>query len=175
MGGALFWGTIVIVIGASIILNGVFKINIPIFKILFGLLFVFIGLKIIFGSWQGVSGSRCGDHDVVFHEQTINQLDEDKKEYNAIFGKMTLDLRDMQIETSRTIEVHTVFAATEIFLNKELPVKIITNVVFGGANLPDRTSGGFGSTTYSSKNLDENAPYLIIKADTVFGGLDVRH
>lgn len=177
MGGALFWGLLVVIIGVVIILNGVFRINIPIFKLLIGFFFIYLGLRIIFGSWGWMSWHSHGQgQDVVFHEQIINTPDANKKEYNVVFGKMVLDLHEVALERiPRTIDVHTVFSSTEIILNPAVPVKLVANVAFGGIQLPDRTSGGFGSTLFTTSNFNENEPYLTIRADTVFGGMNVRY
>jgi hypothetical protein len=45
---------------------------------------------------------------------------------------------------------------------------------FAGADLPNGNSAVFGSTTYESPAYAADKPYLDLKIDVVFGGVDVK-
>ena len=72
------------------------------------------------------------------------------------------------------LEINAIFGNANVLLNKDVPVRIKSDVAFGGISLPDGDTGGFGSSTYVSDNFDENEPYLYIKASAVFGNMNIR-
>jgi hypothetical protein len=176
MGIGLFIGVLIILLGLAIIVNVIFHIHIPIFKILFGLILIFIGLKVIFGSslsfpsYQGKSGN------VIFQERTYRGLPGDSKEYNAVFGKVVVDLRGIELkEKVSQIKVNAVFGGAEVILSDTTPVRIRADAVFGGVQLPENSAGAFGTSFYQSKNFDENQNHLVIEGSSVFGGIVIRY
>jgi hypothetical protein len=176
MGIGLFIGILIILLGLGIIINVIFHIHIPIFKVLFGLVLIFLGLKIIFGNWISVSSYHEKSGNVIFQERTYRGLSGDSKEYNAVFGKAVIDLRDIQLKEKVTrIKISAVFGGAEVILSESTPVRIKADAVFGGVQLPENTSGAFGTSTYQSKNFDENQNYLVIEGTSVFGGIVIRY
>ncbi len=176
MGIGLFMGVLIILLGVGIIVNVIFHIHLPIFKILFGLFLIYIGLRIIFGSWISFPSFLGNSGNAVFQERTYRGLPRDSKEYNAIFGKAVVDLRGIYLKEKVTIiKINAVFGGAEVLLSESTPVRIKADAVFGGVQLPDNISGAFGTSTYLSKNFDENKNYLIIEGTTVFGGIVVRY
>jgi predicted membrane protein len=173
MGMNLFWGVVLIIIGIIMVFKVVFKIDIPVFKILLALFFLYLGIKILVGSsWN--THIQTGRHDAVFGEANFSGNSIDRRDYNAVFGKIRLDLRNVELTEKETkIEVNAVFGGAEIILNKEMPVKIKASSVFGGARLPDGNSGGFGTSYYESDSLKNAEKYLYIDANAVFGGIEV--
>jgi hypothetical protein len=176
MGVGLFFGVLIILIGLGIIVNVVFHIHIPIFKIIIGLLLIYIGLKIIFGPWFSFPISHRESGNVIFNHRTYQGLSGDSKEYNAVFGKAVVDLRDIELKEKVTrIKINAVFGSADVFLNKATPVRIKADAVFGGVQLPENITGAFGTSTYQSKNFDENQNYLMIEGTSVFGGIVIRY
>jgi len=173
MGSALFWGLLLIIIGLSFILRIVFNIDFPLFKILIAFLFIFLGLRLLFGSF-GVVNIKGGENDVIFGEKRFHQF-EDHKEYNVIFGKGVYDFRDLQLEgTAMKIKLGTVFGSSEIKLSKDMPTRIRVDAAFAGAELPNGNTAVFGNTIYESPGFDASKPYLDLKIDAVFAGVEVR-
>jgi hypothetical protein len=176
MGIGLFIGALIILLGLGIIVNVIFGIHIPIFKILFGLILVFIGLRIIFGGWVHFPPGHGKPGDVIFHERTYKGLSEDTKEYNAVFGKAVVDLRDVELKEKVTrIKINAVFGSAEVRLSPTMPVRIKADAVFGGVQLPENVTAAFGTSTYQSKNFNENQNYLYIEGASVFGGIVIRY
>jgi predicted membrane protein len=169
MGWGIFWGIILILIGASFIIKVIFKIDFPVMKFMVAFFFIFLGIRILIGS-RFVE--RHSEHDVVFNESRVQVTEIKNKEYNVVFGKSVIDLRNVSLQEGRTrMTINTVFGGSEIILNDSTPVRIDSDVAFGGAQLPDGTNnGGFGSTTFRTDNLNEDSTYLHIKTNTVFGG-----
>jgi predicted membrane protein len=173
MGSALFWGLLLIIIGLSFIFRIVFNIDFPLFKIIIAFLFIFLGLRLLFGSF-GVVNIKGGENDVIFGEKRFNDF-EDRKEYNVIFGKGVYDLRDVDLgEKGLKIKLSTIFGGTEVKLSKNIPVRIKVDAAFAGAELPNGNTAVFGNTAYESPGLDTSQPFLDLKIDVVFGGVEVR-
>jgi len=180
MGTGLFWGIILILIGLAIVIKVIFKIDLPIFKVILAFIFIYVGIRILMG---GFGWSHWGQHqrhsetDAVFSERYVNNFSEGDNQYNVVFGKTTLDLRDTTLlqEKSR-IEVNVVFGGCEVLLNKGMQYKIKVDAAFGGAQLPeDKGVGGFGSSVYTSDGFDESKPYVYIKSSVVFGGMEIKY
>jgi len=174
MGSGLFFGLFLILLGFALIVKYVFNLDIPVVRILIALLFVFIGIRMLLGKsvFQRI---HVDNNDVIFSESRFEGKDMNKNEYNVIFGKSVFDLRDLDsIQLHRTIEFNTIFGATLVKINQELPVKIIAEGVFGSARLPGRTTAVFGKTEYTTKAFDTEKKYLLIKADVVFGDFELK-
>jgi predicted membrane protein len=172
--GSMLVGIIFLVIGAAIILKVVFKLDLPVFKLLAAGVFIYIGIRIMFGGTL-FQRSTENENSAIFSESTYRgEPDMEKSEYNAVFGKINLDLQQLELKQPKTkIIVNAVFGGAEIKLPAEIPVKIKSDVIFGGAQLPEGNSGGFGTYRYKSDNFDENQPYLILEINAIFGGAQV--
>lgn len=174
MGTGAIWGIILVIIGLGLIIKVVFNVDLPIFKILFALFFIYLGIKILFGSFNINFKVSSDANDVIFSEARFTDIS-NKDDYNVMFGKAEFDLRDYELKPGRNkLKVNTIFAGTEIFLNSDMPVKVKSESVFGGSQLPDGSSTGFGTSYYTSDNFDENNDHLVIYTDVVFGGVEIR-
>lgn len=174
MSASLIIGIIFLLIGISFILKVIFKIDFPVFKILVAFFFIYIGLRILFGSFHTFH-FKGDSNSAIFSELNYSGEIEDNSEFNAVFGKVTIDLRNVLLSEPETfIKVNVVFGGAEIFLPSDLPVKIKSDVVFGGVQLPDGKSGGFGSAKYRSDNFDEAPNRLFIEINAIFGGTEVH-
>jgi predicted membrane protein len=174
MGSSLFWGIILIVIGLSLVVKIVFNVDFPIFKIIVAFIFIYIGLKIMLGSSFRPFHGRNTETDVVFGQSKFSTAP-DGKEYNVVFSKGNFDFRDIQLKPDGPtfVKIHTVFAGSQVLIRKDMPVRIRVEAAFAGAQLPNGNTTAFGSTLYTSENLDTTKPFLDIQAETVFGGLHV--
>jgi hypothetical protein len=176
MGIGLFIGALIILLGLGIIVNVVFHIHIPIFKILVGLVLIYIGLKIIFGPWVSFPICHGESGHAVFHHRTYRGFPGDSNEYSAVFGKAVVDLRNIELKEKVTrIKINAVFGGAEVLLSEATPVRIKADAVFGGVQLPENITSAFGTSTYQSKNFDENQNYLFIEGASVFGGIVIRY
>ena len=173
MGGSLFWGMVLIIIGLSLIIKVIFHIEFPVMKVLFAFFFIYLGIKLLVGNW-GTHVFRAGPDDIVFgqanfvHEKTI------PKEQNIIFGSGSIDFRKLDMNAlPAEVEINSVFGGCEILLKKEFPVKIKVDAAFAGVSLPNGNNTILGSAFYQSPTYDETKPYLTIKASAVFSGLKI--
>ena len=175
MGQSLFWGLVLIVIGLSIIIKIIFHVEFPIFKILIAFLFVYLGIRILIGGSWHCWGPQRDNHNVIFGEAVFTKF-EPGHEYNVIFGKGTFDFRSYRPagNTPENIKINTVFGNSTIILPDSIATRVNVDAVFSGAQMPNGNATAFGSTSYTSEDVDSLAIQLNIKADVVFSGLQVR-
>ena len=177
----LFWGAIIIVLGLSIIIGSVFKINIPFFRILFSLFLIYLGVRMLVGSFK--SSNQFGSYkdakettDVFTSNSHKPEFGIPKKEYSVVFGSQALDLRNIEQENDHSIEVSSVFGSQTVLLSKETPVRIKANAVFGNIQLPDGTGVSFGENTYVKSDVSQDSAtpqkMLFIEANAVFSQIN---
>ena len=175
----LFWGCFFILIGINIILRTFFNINIPFFRVAFAVLVIFIGIAIMFPGvgekfiQRGVNGVYIDERTTMFGEATI-EGDRVKGEHSVIFGSLNLDLTKVEIKENVRIKIDTVFGGTEIKIDPSKPVRISGSAAFGGIVLPNGNSAAFGSTIYQSDSYKEGSPAILLEANAVFGGIEIK-
>lgn len=169
----LFWGGIIILFGLSIILNAVFKINIPLFKIIFALLIIYFGVTMLVGSFRGKNNSDNAND--VFSSSTIRaDATSLNKEYSVVFGSQVVDLTDITDGADKTVELNTVFGSQKVYINEDTKIRIKASSVFGQVSMPDNNSVSFGDGTYSQDpNNTLSAGTLFIDANAVFGEVKI--
>lgn len=169
----LFWGGIIILFGLSIILNAVFKINIPLFKIIFALLIIYFGVNMLVGSFKGKKTSDSGTD--VFSSSTIRaDASSLNKEYSVVFGSQVIDLRDITDGADKTVELNTVFGSQKVYINENARVRVKASSVFGQVSMPDNNSVSFGDGTYTQQPENTlSAGTLFLEANAVFGDIRV--
>jgi predicted membrane protein len=173
MGPSLFWGLLLVILGLSLIFRIVFNIDFPLFKVFIAFLLIFFGLKMLFGSFRGPT-FETRESDVVFGEKRFSDP-QNNRDYSVVFGKGVFDFRDFDLKgENQKIKISTVFGASIVKLNKNMPVRVKVEAAFAGADLPNGNSAAFGSTTYTSPDFDTAKPFLEIKLEVVFGGCEVR-
>jgi hypothetical protein len=166
---ALFWGILLILFGIWVIFSAIFHINFPLGKILMALFFFYMGILIITGGFK----SKKTTTQAVFSESTM-KFDGNNSEMNVLFGRGVLDLANSSKFKAGSMEFNTVFGAGVIIVGKDQPVKIRVDSAFSGAKFPDGNTVSFGSYTYSTPAFKEGKDSLVIKANVVFGGLEVQ-
>jgi predicted membrane protein len=172
MGIGLFWGLILIAIGASIIFKVMFGISI--FRILLAVIFILIGLKILLG--RSVVNISEKDSDVIFNEKKYTEFPITGTEYNTIFGKSVYDFRNAPVpaDSSISLKFNTIFGHTEIYLPPGLPVKIKGEAVFGAVRLPNDNTAVFGDARYNSAGDSATTRRVEIHASAVFGNIEIN-
>jgi len=173
MGPSLFWGLLLVVLGLSLIIKIVFNIDFPLFKIFIAFILIYFGFKMLFGSFHTPS-IQTNENDIVFTEKQFSNP-ESNRDYSVVFGKGVYDFRNFDLKGEKQkVKISTVFGASIIKISKEMPVRIRVESAFAGTDLPDGNSAVFGSTTWTSPGFDTEKPYLDIKLEVVFGGVEVR-
>lgn len=161
------------VIGISLIIKVIFNVDFPIFKIIIAFFFIYLGLRILFGNF-GMFSMNTGPNEILFSERTYNSP-YDFDEYNVVFGKAVYDFTDVDLsQGTKKVKLGTVFGGSFIKVDPDMPVKIVADAVFAGAELPDGNSAVFGSSSYVSPTFKEDSAHLFIKVDVIFGAVKVN-
>ncbi len=166
---SFFWGAVIILFGLSIILKAIFNIKIPVFSIIIALIFIWLGLKILFGAF----GVKTSKNTVVFSEGSL-KVSEKNEDYNIVMGRGTIDLTEMGItEDSPNVEINIVFGKAEVKIDSNKPMIMKVSSVFAGAHLPGGNVAAIGNNTYATPSYEKSKPHLVVKADVVFGELNI--
>jgi hypothetical protein len=166
----LFWSGVLVLLGICVILNVVLRTHIPFARIFFGLLLVYVGLSLLLGR------SR---HERRWHRYKTPervQITEPSEQQDVVFANRELDLTGLKLEDKVLHEeLDVVFGSAVVKVSPAVPLRIEVSSAFAEARLPNGNDVGFGDEVYKSKNLDPNQPYLLLKADVVFGQLEIRY
>jgi predicted membrane protein len=173
MASGLFWGIVLMLIGLGIVIRIVFNVDLPIFKLLVAFFFIWLGLRIMMGN-HGILHFHATKNDVLFNENSFKDINKENKEYNVVFGKAVYDFRELDVKEKTTIHMNTIFGGAEIKLKKGSAYRIAAESVFGGIKLPNGNTSAFGNTHYQSENFNADSAHLFIKAEIVFGGIEIQ-
>lgn len=139
MNQSLIWGTILVLLGLSLILKSLFHITIPLLRPFVGCVFIYLGLSIMMDPFNEAPDKKTvifGKSKVIGHEGVST--------YNITFASGLIDLSAMQVSEPKHITINTVFGSGEIVFNPDIPTKITVNAMCSRASLPDETMVSFG-------------------------------
>ena len=173
----VFWGLVLILLGAGLFSERVYGINLPLWGIFWSLIIIWIGISLILPHDRWVGGrewrknSKKGD--VVFDERDIKG-DEETGEYNIVFGRSEIDLSSMPAPTeNRRVKVDTVFGSGVLIISKSIPIRIKATSAFGEVTMPNGNSISFGDAIYKTSSFDGSKPFIEFETSTVFGKLEI--
>ncbi|MBA7673218.1 hypothetical protein ES703_81409 [subsurface metagenome] len=91
-----------------------------------------------------------------------------------VFGQGNFDFTNVDLSRGNVnIKIGIVFAGAKVKIDRDMPVQIVADAVFSGAELPDGSTAVFGTSSYQSETFHPDSNYLKIKLDVVFGGVEV--
>lgn len=147
-----------------------------VFKLMVPIILVIIGLSLIFKNVIGngvtkkikelnekKSSKDNNEYTAIFTGQKIDLSKEkfDGCTATAVFGACDIDLTNAEIKEDIVINVSTIFGGADIFVPKDVNVKVNSNSIFGGVE-------------NKVKNRDENKVTVYINASCVFGGVEIK-
>lgn len=168
-----------LIVGVMLLVAQYVDIHVSVWKLIVPAILIVIGLKIILqGAFrktirvdetvhvegqEGFSRSNKGDYSAVFASNRINVTDRFVgTSLNAVFGGITLDLRNAIIDCDVEIGATAVFGGIDIYVPSGVSVKINNIPVFGGvSNKAAQTTGPNNYTIY-------------LNSTTMFGGIDIK-
>jgi len=125
--------------GASIILNIIFGINVPIFKLFLAGLLIYFGVRMLMPSSQKSWYWSCCSTTCDNGSCMVEKCSSDGDNYEVRFGKSTVDLTSLSsITEPKTIRIEVQFADATIILPANVPVRVKADVSFGAVNLPGK-------------------------------------
>ena len=135
--GNLFWGILVILIGASIILKS-FGVRLPLVSTFIAFIIIMFGFKILIGAYR-----KPSQHGIQAKKSSSTHL-----EYTTVFGSGTADLRDLNPNIT-SVEVSAVFGSSTVILPDNIDFELETNAVFGAVTTPSKTDEILSSSRQS--------------------------
>lgn len=153
------------------VLNHVFKFNIPIGRMLVAFAFIFLGIKILLGGNMACKQKEDKQSTVFSEKKEV--YNKDTKMYSVVFGQSTIDLTNINLSESKTIELNTVFGEMRVLINPTLNCELNTNVAFGHITTPYGEVNGMGQNSFRPTVFNKDLPTLTINAKVVFGQIKV--
>ncbi|MFO7657518.1 MAG: hypothetical protein R6W78_10655 [Bacteroidales bacterium] len=166
MNWSIIIGILLVLIGLSLIMKVVFNIDFPVVRVVIALFFIYLGIKLFIGKDFNIFPKGSTDNAVFFGQRTITTID-DGMEYNIIFSRGIVDLRNFSPKENEEVHIklNTVFGSSEVIYNDTIPVSIKSTAAFAGTKLPDGNTTSFGSFEYNP----DRKPLIYIESATVFG------
>ncbi len=184
-GGFQVGSLIGFIIGVLLLASHHVDFSFDIWRLIIPVVLVSIGLRIIFqGSFHrayrseksvhmegnystkeegNFSSAPKGEYTAVFSGNHVKLNDNfTGTNLSAIFGGLTLDIRDAVITSDITINATAVFGGIDIYVPRGVQVKVNNVPVFGGVS---------NKTGYSAGASD---PVIYLKSTTMFGGIDIK-
>lgn len=158
---------IVVAVGVALLLSSLDIADIG--EFLWPAIIVVVGLVIIFGRRSREHATETGDTVSNFTIFAGSELASHSDQFeggnlSVMFGGIELDLRDAQLAPGAALDVFTAFGATEITVPRGWQVVLKGFPLFGG----------FENAT-AKDSIEATAPTLVINANVLFGGLEVKH
>jgi hypothetical protein len=170
MNWSIFLGILLVLFGISLILKVIFNIDIPVVRVVIALFLIYLGIRLFIGRDFSLIPRHENENTIAFGQRTINKI-EDNTEYNVVFGKGILDLRNAHPADSQEISIrlNTIFGSSDVLYNDSIPLKIRSTSAFAGTKLPNGNTEAFGTFEFNTDSSYKK-PFVRIETTTVFGG-----
>lgn len=143
------------------------------FKLLFPFILVVLGLSFVFKDFfnrkvmeqvKKVSTGKNNEYMATFSSQNIGFQNEKFEgcEASAVFGGVKLDLRDSDIKKDCVINVSSIFGGIDIFVPKDVNVKVVSTCILGGV------------TDHTKKKNSDSKVTIYVNATCLFGGVEIK-
>lgn len=157
-----------LLVGVSLLLSvrGIVKIDL-ILKLILPSLLIIIGLSMMLkGTFTAKNKTKATTNNHYCATLSGQKISLPKEKFtgckvDAIFGGITLDLRETIIKEDAIIEASAIFGGIDILVPEN------TNIVSKGTAI-------FGGTNIKKENDDTNKYTITINATCMFGGIDVK-
>ena len=165
-------GIFLVLLGLSMILNTLFKIDLPVFRIMVACVLLWLGVRMLVG-WNRWEVKADDPNSAVFSSRTFVP-EKGAAQYNIIFSKGRVDLTKVDIsQADFDVEVTTVFGDSHVELRKDTPFEVESKAVFAESRMPDENVNVLGSIRYRSEDAKSAPRKVRIRANTVFGSFRV--
>ena len=154
--GNLFWGILLILWGASLILKS-FGINLPLAKIFFAVIIILFGIKLLVG----------GSFRASIKGVKTNRVSGESADYSTVFASQKIDLSHVR-PGDKPIEINVVFGSAEVILPDDVAFKFDPTTVFGTLITPAQSYFGV-SNSANTINPEAEGSKVQLEINTVFG------
>jgi len=168
-----------LLIGVMLLVSQYVDFHVSLWELMVPAILIIVGLGFIFqGAFrksikvdhsihvEGQSSSANNgkrDYSAIFSGNRVRVTDEFiGSDLNAVFGGMTLDLRDAIINRDVEITATAVFGGIDIYVPTGVSVKVNNMPIFGGVS------------NKTVRTTDPNAYTIYLNSTTMFGGIDIK-
>lgn len=182
-GKGMIIGLFFLLLGLSILLKILFKIDIPVFRALFSIFLIYLGIRMLTGTFGLTGLFEWKDRSsVVFSEGRFRagkagESGTEPSHYSIVFGKGNVDLTALSVEhTPHEVEVNVVFGEAIIDVDPGSPVHVVSNAVFGESRMPDENQVVFGTLNFRTASATTASPeeVITVRTNVVFGSIRIR-
>ncbi|PKN03789.1 hypothetical protein CVU75_00540 [Candidatus Dependentiae bacterium HGW-Dependentiae-1] len=140
---SIIWGSLLILIGTSILINIIFGLHIPVVKVFFAALLIYLGISVLLPKKE-----RCLSCFYTHGSNYTHKQQSSGDRYNISFGNKTIDLSHLNTLTeAKTVSIDAQFADVTLKLPANIPVRVESNMSLGSVKYPSNT------TDYGYENL----------------------
>lgn len=163
----LFWGLFLLFMGASLILNILFGISVPVFKIFLAIMLIYIGIQMLMPS---KSSSFCWSWYSNTSPCSFEKCSFDGDTYELRFGKSTVDLNSLKgLIEPKMVSVKAQFSEATIILPAHVPVHVKADLSFGSVHLPGKPLNSEYVNLYGASE-----PLLTVLIESTFSSVIVQ-
>lgn len=179
----MFWGLFFLVVGLIIIVQTIFKIDLPVLRILFGCLLIYWGVKVLFGSFglrmSGFQFEKVStDTESAFSETAFRVRNPDgsiNRRFSSAFSSTTIDLRDLKLEEmDTTFKIESGFSAVKILTPSAVPIKALVSSGLAKVKIRGQKVGSIGETEFQSPGYIADQPHIKLQIEVGFGDVVVE-
>jgi hypothetical protein len=162
----LIIGTLLVLLGISMLFKAVFGFDIPFVRLFFAGFLIYLGISMIIekplfkyhhsSTYQGPKGH-------VYIDPT--------KVIDIKFAKRVLYQSDLLPETK--VFINTAFAKTILKLDPAIPTQIRANAVSSSVTLPDGNMVSFGDIVFNTHGQVQ--PQMVIEAKVLFASFEIEY
>lgn len=164
----LFWGLALIVLGLGLMARYMYEIHFPWFRIFIAFVFIYAGLWLLLRPKFELSTGKL----IIFSQGRLH-YNENQKDYTILFGNGSMDISNIDVTNSRSIEVNSIFSESVIRIGRDVNFRINADAAFASFSGPENNTISFGNQNYQPPWFEPGKPHLIIKANVVFGSMRV--
>lgn len=144
----------------------VFKLMIPVTLVIIGLSFIFKDTinKKIKSEMKKLNKKSDNEYCATFGVQKLDFSNEEFKgcDISAVFGGIECNLKDSIITEDIIINVSAIFGGVDIFVPKDVKVKVTSTPIFGGVSNERKNP------------KDDKVKTIYINATCIFGGVEIK-
>jgi hypothetical protein len=167
----IFWGSILIIFGLSVLIKAIFGIDLPLIRIIFGGLLIYLGISMV-TSWNNYSHFGKNSRTIWF-SNISTASDSIKSEYRVSFSSIRIDLRPVpvdQLPSKIFIDSHC--SSVHLITNPDVPTLININARFASTRLPNNDVVAIGNSVYMTHD-QHIEPVLEISANLVMSNFEI--
>jgi predicted membrane protein len=173
LGFGFVFGAVVLVIGASVLIEVLFGIHFPLVPLVIGIALAIWGSRMMIHAlarrdrYEPSGEAWLADREFA----PAGALERDAR-YDVVFGRGLVDLTHV-VEPAGdvTVAVGTVFGTTVVKVDPAIAYDVEGRSMFGEIRMPDRTMAAMGNVSYHKPS--DHPPRLHLRLHTVFGACQV--